>query len=343
MKVGIVGFPGAGKTTIFNALTGLEAATGDFGGGKVHLGTIRVPDPRLDRLQEIYDPKKVTHAELTCVDVPGNHGSSVKGIDAKTLEQIRDVDTLALVVAAFDESHDPANDVESFMLELLITDQILVEKRIGKCRKQADKKKELEALERLLEHLSEEKLLIDVDIDEADQSLLQHYAFVSDKPIVVAINADDAALDDGRHDEAAAALNAKGIPAFVLAGQLEVELAQLEPEEQEAFLEELGITETARSRFIQAVYKALNLITFLTAGEKEVRAWPIPRGFSAKKAAGRIHSDLERGFIRAEAFHFDEVDATADEAALRAAGKLRVEGKDYVVVDGDVLLIRHSG
>ena len=342
MKVGIVGFAGSGKTTIFNALTGQNAPVGDFGAGKVHLGSVQVPEPRLDRLEAIYSSKKLTLAELTCVDSPGNHGQASQGIDSKTLEQIRDASALALIVAAFDGDSDPVDTVDNFLIELLFTDQALVERRIDKLKKSTDRKQEVVALHKLLDHLQSEQLLSTVELDDVDRSHLSHYAFVSDRPVVVAINCDEDGLESGKYDDAVAILAARGLEAFVLCGQLEVELGQLEPDEQEAFLEELGLKETARARFIQTIYRALDLITFLTAGEKEVRAWPIPRGFNAKRAAGRIHSDLEHGFIRAEAFHFDEIDALGDEAKLKAAGKLRVEGKDYIVVDGDVLLIRHS-
>ena len=343
MKAGIVGYAGSGKTTIFNALTGMDAPVGDCGGGRVRLGAIRVPDGRLDRLAELYHPKKITHPELTCVDVPGARSRAGEGLDSRTLEQIRDVTALALVVGTFNEdSVAPVVAVDSFLMELLLTDQMLVERRIEKQRKQLDKKRETEVLRRLLEHLQRGELLSTLELDKADRVHVQQYAFVSDKPVVVVINTDESALEAGIYAKDAAELTDRGIPTFVLSGRLEHELSQLEPEDQQLFLEELGMQETARDRFIQAVYGALDLITFLTAGDKEVHAWPVPKGCTTKRAAGTIHTDLERGFIRAEVFHFDEIDVYEDEAKLRAIGRLRMEGKDYIVRDGDVLLIHHS-
>ena len=343
MKAGIVGYAGSGKTTIFNALTGLEAPVGDCGGGKVHLGTIRVPDKRIERLAEIYRPKKITFAELTCVDIPGARSRSGEGLDSRTLEQIRDVTALALVVGAFNgEPVKPVEMVDNFLMELLLTDQMLVERRLDKQAKSLEKKRENEALRKLLEHMLSEKMLSTLELDESDRSHIQHYAFVSDKPVVVVINTDESSLEDGTYEQDAAELTVRGIPTFVLSGRLEHELSELELEDQLAFLEELDLTETARDRFIHAIYGALDLITFLTAGDKEVHAWPVSNGCTAKKAAGTIHTDLERGFIRAEVFHFDDIDLHEDEAKLRAIGKLRVEGKDYIVQDGDVILVHHS-
>jgi ribosome-binding ATPase len=339
MKVGLVGFAGVGKSTIFKALTGVAG-----GGNRAHLGTMVVPDARIDKLAELYRPKKVTYAEIVCVDVPGRATGPGQGLDSATLEVIRDCAALALVIGAFrPDAPSPVDELEAFRAELILADLMLVEKRIEALRKMGDKKQEREEMERLQAHLQEERALVAMERTDAERQLTRHYAFVSDRPIVVAVNVSEAMLEDGSGEAAATAIQQRGVPAFALSAPLELELSELEPEEQAAFLAEMSLAETARARFIRGAYDALDFITFLTAGDKEVHAWPIEKGATARRAAGRIHTDLERGFIRAEVFHFDDIVVAGSEPALKAAGKWRLEGKDYHVKDGDVLLIRHSG
>jgi GTP-binding protein YchF len=342
MKIGLVGFAGSGKTTFFNALTGKNAPTGDFGSQKVHLGSVRVPDSRVDVLGEIYDSRKLTYAEIACVDVPGRAGTPGQGIDSATLDNIRDVSALALVLGAFQPDTDPAKLASAYRSELLLTDLMLVEKRLAAASKNNDKEREKKLLEMLLAHLEDDQPLVEFPEEELAAPELRQYAFVSDKPIIAVINVDEATLELGDVDQLAESVEARGIPAFVLSGRLEAELADLEPEEQAEFLEALGLEETARDRFIHAAYRALDLITFLTGGESESRAWPIRKGLNAKQAAGKIHTDLEHGFIRAEVFHYEEIVEVGSEAELKALGRMRLEGKDYIVADGDVMLIRHS-
>jgi GTP-binding protein YchF len=354
MRVAIVGFAGSGKSTLFNALTGLDVATGDYGGGKVKLGTIQVPDPRVDVLAEIYQPKKVTRAELVCVDLPGRHdGGGREGLDSATLERIRPMAALALVVGGFGAGEGPggqtvrgpADEAVAYLEELILADLVLVETRLERLRKEPGKHNidEVARLEVLQAHLGSGQPLRRLELGEEEWARLKHYAFVSDKPVVVVVNVDEEALETGQGERLAEPVRALGYPTFVLSGALEDELSHLTIEEQREFLAHLGIEQTARDRFIRAAFDALDLITALTVGADEVRAWPIPRGYKAKRAAGRIHSDLERGFIRAEVFHYDELVEVGSEAALKKAGRIRVEGKDYVVRDGDILVIRHSG
>lgn len=342
MKIGLVGFAGTGKTTFFNALTGQEAPTGDFGNLKVHLGSILVPEERVDVLARIYQSRKLSYAEIACVDVPGRTGVVGKGIDSKTLETIRDTSALALVLGAFLPDADPGAEASAYRNELILTDLMLVEKRLDSLKNYLDKKRDRELLGELRDHLSEGSPLVDMPRDVLEMPELRPYAFVSDKPIIAVINVDEAELNAESVASLTASVEAKGFPAFVLSGLLEAELSALEPDEQKEFLDELGLQDTARTRFIQAAYRALDLITFLTGGESEAHAWPIRNGLNAKQAAGKIHTDLEHGFIRAEVFHFDDIVEAGSEAEVKARGKMRIEGKHYRVVDGDVILIHHS-
>ncbi len=340
MKVGLVGFAGSGKSTIFSALTGVSASSSN----KTHLGTMRVPDERIDALVEIYLPKKITYAEVVCVDVPGRGSGRGHGLDSQALEAIRDTDALALVIGAYlPDAPPPIEELDAFRTELILVDLMLVERRIEAAMKVAEKKKELAELEKIHAHLQDDRALLSLERSEPERLITHHYAFVSDKPIVVVVNVSEEALDDGSGAARAQPIRDRGVPTFVLSAPLELELADLDPEEQADFLAEMGRDDTARDRFIRGAYESLDLITFLTAGDKEVHAWPIRRGTAAKRAAGKIHTDIERGFIRAEVFHFDDIVEAGSEAALKAAGKWRLEGKQYIVQDGDVLLIRHSG
>jgi hypothetical protein len=232
--------------------------------------------------------------------------------------------------------------LDSFLSELVLTDLLLLEKRIDALAKQLDRKEEKALLETMVAHLENGPPLTQMKFDKSGEEILRQYAFVSDKPIVVVVNVNEDNLDGDKCKSLEAKLKGIGHAAFCLSGPLECELAGLESDEQREFLSELGLEETARNRFIRATFDALQLISFLTAGDKEVRAWPVRKGSNARSAAGKIHTDLERGFIRAEVFHFDEINLLGSENQLKAEGKLRVEGKDYIVKDGDVMLIRHS-
>jgi len=346
MKVGIVGFRGAGKTTIFNALTGLHAQVGGYGDvTRPNLGVIKVPDERVGALAEIHHPKKTTYAEVNFVDVPGR-AEERAALDPATLVQMRDVDALAQVVAAFDdptgERPTPLAQLENFAAELILADLGIVEKRLERLRKEKGKEREQRLLERCHGHLASEQPLRTCALTQEDLSALAGFNLLSRMPMLVLVNVGEKAIGAPPPTEAAAWASARGLELVQVPGRTEMELAELDEADRGAFLAELGIAEPAKNQFIRAAYALLELISFLTAGEDECRAWPIRRGTTALKAAGKIHSDIERGFIRAEVVPFVEFMRYRSEARCREAGKLRLEGKEYVVADGDIIHFRFN-
>ncbi len=342
MKIGIVGFAGSGKTTLFNALTGQDAPTG-FSSGKVNLGVIKVPDSRVDRLAEIDDPQKVTYAEITFADVPGGRGD--KNLDSQTLGRIREMDALVQVVRGFDDGSgppDPASEVISFESELLLADMQVAEKRAERLEKDRTDPRQLGLLKQCLEKLGDEVPLRDAGLTEEELAPLTGFAFLSLKPMLLVLNLPEDKASDPIPEDLFALAEKRGIEVMPLSGPIEAEIATLDPEDQKEFLQDLGLAAPARVRFIQSAFSMLDLISFLTHGEDECRAWSIRRGSTALDAAGAVHSDLARGFIRAEVIHFDDFDKLESEAACRDTGKLQIEGKDYVVQDGDICHIRFN-
>ena len=348
MKVGIVGFPGAGKTTVFNALTGLHATVGAYQeAGKVNLGTIKVPDARIDRLSEIFRPRKTTYAETVFVDLPGSADASASALDRGTLVQMRDADALVQVIRGFPHPFagspaEPLRDYENFKSELILADLAVVEKRLERVRKEQGKGQEVDVLERCKAVLDAATPLRKTALSAADERVLAGFGLLSSVPLLVVLNVEESQAGAPTPASVAAHFAHDGVEAVSFCAQIEMELTALEPLEQAAFLAELGVTESARARFIQAAYALLDLISFLTTGEDEVRAWPIRRGTTALKAAGKVHSDIERGFIRAEVVPYTEFMRFGSEAKCREAGKLRLEGKDYVVQDGDMIHFRFN-
>ena len=347
MKVGLAGFRGAGKTTIFNALTGLHAATGGYGGAtRPNLGVIKVPDPRVGVLAEIHAPKKVTYAEVSFVDVPGRGEERQAALDAATLVEMRDVDALVQVVAAFPDASGavPAlvPQLENFAAELILADLGVIEKRLERLKKEKGKEREAQLLARCQTHLGSEQPLRTCAFDAAEVAMLAGFNLLSRMPFLVLVNVDESAIGAPLPAEVAAWADARQIEVVAVPGKTEMELAELDEADRPAFLQDLGITEPAKDRFVRAAYHALDLISFLTAGPDECRAWPIRRGTTAVKAAGKIHSDIERGFIRAEVIAYDEFVRYRSEARCREAGKLRLEGKEYVVADGDIIHFRFN-
>ncbi len=345
MKAGLVGYAQSGKTTLFNALTGQHKG-GAGGRGQVNLGAIKVPDPRVDALSKIFNPKKTTYAEMRFVDVPGPAGKG-SGLDADALRALAEVDSFCLVVRAFPSADgspaDPERELRDFDAELVLHDLGLVEKRLDRMKREHLKGTAayLE-LERLHPHLDEGLPLRAMKWSDAEEKELAHFDFLSRRPLLVVANLPEeeaAALPAAAVERAARERQAE---VLGLCAAVEAEIAQLDPKEQPEFLASLGLAEPARARFIRAAYHLLDLVSFFTVGEDEVRAWPIHRGDRAPRAAGRIHSDLERGFIRAEVVHYDDFVALGSEAKARHEGKLRLEGKDYVVQDGDILNIRFA-
>lgn len=350
MKVALVGFRGSGKTSVFNALTGQSAETG-FGKRKGHnLGRIEVPDERVDALARIYSPKKVTYAEIQFVDAAGpeeREGAQGSGLDSGLVAAIRESDALIHVVRAFDNpalsrEPDPVADLTNFEAELILTDLMQVEKRIERLRKEK-RGPELDLMEKLQAHLEQESPLSRLELSNEEQLACAGFAFLSMKPMLVVLNQGEDSIGKPPSSELIQATETHGVQLVALSAPLEAEIQTMEAADQDAFLADLGLTEPVRPRFIQAAYRLMDLISFLTSGEDEVRAWSIRRGTVAKAAAGKIHSDIERGFIRAEVTSFADFIAFGSESKVKEAGKLRLEGKDYVVQDGDIMHVRHSG
>lgn len=342
MKAGLVGYAQSGKTTLFNALTGLHASVR----GQVNLGAIKVPDPRIDALSAIYKPKKTTYAEMRFVDVPGPKGKG-SGLDAESLRALAEVDAFCLVVRAFPgldgSAPNPAQELADFDAELVLHDLAVVEKRLDRMRREHGKgTAEYQEMERLHAHLDPGAPLRSMHFSEAEAKDLAHYDFLSRRPLLAIANTAEEAAASPPPEPVETAAKARAAKVISLCASVEAEIAQLDPAEQPEFLASLGLKEPARARFIRAAYELLDLISFFTVGEDEVRAWPLHRGDRAPKAAGRIHSDLERGFIRAEVMHYPDFIALGSEARARQEGKLRLEGKEYLVLDGDILNIRFA-
>jgi ribosome-binding ATPase len=348
MKVGIVGFPQAGKTTIFNALTGLKAEIGGYGeAGKTNMGVIKVPDERVDRLAQIFSPKKITYAEIVFADFVPQAGRDRAALSASTIAQIRDAEAFALVLRGFTDpaSGDapaPVRDLAAFEAELILADLAVIEKRLERLKKEKGKEREQKLLEAAQQTLESEKPLRAVEWSREDQASMAGFGFISRKPLLVVLNVAEDAAAQPLPAELQAALEANGLQGIPLSGSIEAEIAGLGAEDRLAFLADIGLTETAGARFVRAAYALLDQISFLTSGEDEVRAWTIRRGTTAVRAAGKIHSDIERGFIRAEVTHYEDFIHYGSDAKCREAGKLRLEGKEYVVRDGDIVHFRFN-
>jgi GTP-binding protein YchF len=348
MKIGLVGFPGSGKTTVFNALTGLAAETG-YGAtrGKTNLGVVKVPDARVDALAKIYQPKKSVYAEITFCDVaqaaaPGQG----KGLDEQVLRAMREVDALCQVVRGFanaaGEAPQPLAEARDFEIEMSLSDLILVENRLERLQKEKAKPAEKELLERLKAQLDAGQPLRGLDLGATELGSIAGYRFLTLKPLLLILDVAEADAARPAPPELQDYARASGLGLVVLAGAVEMDIAQMAPEEQKEFVASLGLPEPAAGRFIRAAYALCDLISFLTAGEDECRAWPLRKGANAHKAAGKIHSDIERGFIRAEVMRWEDLVKLGSEAKCREAGKLRLEGKEYLVADGDVINFRFN-
>ena len=357
MQIGILGAPGAGKTTVFNVLARARAEVGGYRSpsAEPNRAAVKVPDERLDRLAEMYRPKKVVPAEVTYVDVGGIvRGAGREGANA-FLAQLRTADMLLQVVRAFDDpiqgAPDPLDELSTVQLELLLADLGVVERRLERLRKEVQLGKgtpnerqlqalELELFERLNTALADEQPVRDLELSESDRRLIKSYALLTAKPLLIVVNVNEPGPDAERlAEQAAAAHRHASTGAVALAGKLEMELAELEPAEAAEFMAELGIAESGLTRVIQQSYRLSNLVAFFTVGPDECRAWPIPADSSAVDAAGAIHSDLARGFIRAEVVSYDDLVACGSQAEARKRGLLRSEGKAYRVSDGDVVEI----
>ncbi len=341
----MVGFAGSGKTTVFNTLTGLAVPVGF--GGEVHLGAVKVPDPRIDALSRIFKPKKTTYAEIVFSDIPGEHDAHKKGLSRKALQQIRDQDVLCLVLRAFanpalEGAADPAHDLDAFLAECLFADLEIVERRLDRAKKDKTDPREVEAFELMKSTLERELPIRSLPAAALSRDLLKGYGLLTDRPLMIALNRSEAEAAQPLPAPIAKKLEGMHAASLVLSASVEAEIATMAAADQAAFLADLGLEESALVRFIRTAYGLLDLISFFTVGEDEVRAWDIRRGTKAQQAAGRIHSDLERGFIRAEVIPYDAFMKHGSEAAVRNVGLLKVEGKDYVVADGEILHIRFN-
>jgi len=347
MNVGLVGFSRAGKTTLFNALTELSIEVGGFESKhEPTLSVVKVPDPRVDALSDIVHPKEKKHAEVTFLDFPPSQERKA-ALEQQSLVQMREVDALAQVVGAFkdpmsSEPPQPARDLAAFQTELILADLAVIEKRLERLKKEKGKEREQELLTRCQAMLEDERPLRVMEVLPEESNILAGFAFLSQKPLLIVYNTDESALHEELPPEIQAYASAQNLLVVPVCGKLEMEIAQLTEEEQGAFLTELEISESAKDRFIRHAYEHLNLMSFFTAGPMEVRAWTITRGTKAVHAAGKIHSDIERGFIRAEVISYADYIEHRGEAGCRSAGKLRLEGKDYLMQDGDVIHIRFN-
>lgn len=344
MKIGLVGFPGAGKSTVFNALTGLSVETGYAAAqGRQNIGTVKVPDERVDALARLYSPKKTTYAEITFTDLGGGTGP---GLQRSVLNAMREVDALCQVVRAFPDpagaAAKPLEEIVELEAETILADMEIVERRIERLKKDRSNPRELELLERLGQELENETPIRRVDLDDAERKMISGYRFLSQAPLLLVLNVPEDQAGGEAPAEIRAAAESRGLGLVVLSAQVEMDIAQISADEQKEFLESLGLSAPAKDRFIRGAYELLDLISMLTAGPDECRAWPVPRGSKAPRAAGKIHSDIERGFIRAEVVHWKDLIELGSEAKCREAGKLRVEGKEYVIQDGDVVHFRFN-
>ena len=354
LTCGIIGLPLVGKTTLFNLLTQGEEETSSYAGRtKTSVRVAKIPDKRLDFLAEIYHPRKVTPATLEVTDVPGlNRGSG-----AAFLNAVREVDALIHVVRAFrndniphiDGDINPLRDLESVNAELILADLQMVETRLERIA--ASKKikgetlVEQAALKRCQEVLNKEKPLLEAGLSDEEWKAVRSLGFLTTKPMILVINLDEGQLRDGHYEgeeDVRKYGEEKGFPVLPICLELEAEIAQLDPGERELFLKEMGIDEPGVERVAKTIYKQLGLISFLTVGSDEVKAWTIKKGTAARAAAGKVHTDIERGFIRAEVVKFEDMEKYRDMTKIKEKGLARLEGKDYIVHDGDIIEFRFN-
>ena len=354
MKAGIVGFPKVGKTTLFNILTSAHAETSRFTQGKkaINIGVSEVPDQRLEKLYEMFAPKKKTLATTEFVDLVGVNRGEIK--NSEYLANLRTVDCLIHVVRAFEDPEmgvsatdiHPHDDIQEFNLELILADMDVIQNRLEKLRllvkkmKNKENEEELGLLERCIVQLENERPIRELEFEAQEKRRLRSFAFLSEKPLLHIINLSEDRLSE--RDKYTSEDLRKDQEITYICGTLEQQIGELGPDDRQEFLDQYNFTESGRDRVIRTTFKLLDLLLFFTAGPEEVRSWPLPRGMNAQKAAGTVHSDMERGFIRAETVSYEDFLKTGSFAEAKKQGVFRLEGKEYVVQDGDIITFRFN-
>ncbi|WP_366921466.1 redox-regulated ATPase YchF [Metallumcola ferriviriculae] len=352
LSCGLIGMPAVGKSTFFKLLTGADISIGTYA-DHANIKIANIPDKRIDWLTKLFEPKKTTFAQLEIIDIPGLQGS---GNSREFLSRVDQVDALVHVVRAFredqvfhiDGSVNPMRDLDTVNSELLLADLQLVETRIERInaakKRTAEQEKELKVMERLQETLENEQRVATVELNADEQELLQHVHFLTDKPMIVVINLDEEQLSQGyaKETEIKKYCGDMGLRVLEICAKVEMEINELPAEERVEFLQDMGIEETGIVRLAEVIYDTLGLISFLTVGTDEVRAWPIDKGLTARQAAGKIHSDIARGFIRAEVVSFQDFHQAGSMDAVKEKGQFRLEDKDYIVHDGDIVSFRFN-
>ncbi len=361
MKIGLIGLPTVGKTTFFNLLTRSDIITEAHLSGRVdtHIGVARIPDERIDFLEAVYKPKKTTYATMELIDLPGLvKGSSIgMGIGNQFLEAVRKVDALVHIIRAFENENivhiegniNPLRDIDTVNTELLLADLSIIETRIGRIKNSKkvtnQMREELAVLEKCGNALEEGLPIHSIDLTEDERNHLRTFNFLSLKPMLLAVNIDEEQLSAGEYPQKEKLYEysrTKGMPVMEVSAQVEAEIDRLEEKDKKLFMEDIGITQPGIDRLAKAVYEYFGLISFLTTGKDEVKAWTIKKGTTAHRAAGKVHTDIERGFIRAEVVKYNDFKEYGSMPKLKEKGLYRLEGKDYIVRDGDIIDFRFN-
>jgi len=351
MKLAIIGLEQSGKTTVFNALTGANKEVGTYGKIDANIAMVKVPDPRIEHLSSIYQPKKTVYADIEFVDIPGSINDSS---DPKIIAAAREADALVYIIRDFSnenvlhpmDSIDPARDYEQIHMGLMVADMAIAEKRIERLKvsvnkptdKQNEEKLELAALQKIMQKLESEKPALEAELSEQEEKAIRSFQFLTLKPHFSLLNISETEISSDR----SAGMAARIPGCMPMCANIEMDIRNLDEEDREVFLLDLGIKELSLNAFIRKAYETLGLISFFTVGKDEVRAWTIKNGTSAVDAAGKIHSDLQRGFIRAETFSYNDIKELGSEKEVKNTGRFRLEGKDYIVKDGDIISIKFS-